>query len=172
MGNLPPTEILDNEALKSLFQRAMVERGWHDTSKELSPSSPMVLGVFRDASSKWAFLEFRTVAEATTAMGLSGIMCGTTALVVNRTKGYTPVSDELYPQLKAAGVMGNTVVCPDGRARVRVRVRIRVRVRVAPRISNPNPIPNPNPHPRRATVTASTAASAQQVSSCGPRTYH
>ena len=118
VGNLPPTEILDNEALKSLFQRAMVERGWHDTSKELSPSSPMVLGVFRDASSKWAFLEFRTVAEATTAMGLSGIMCGTTALVVNRTKGYTPVSDELYPQLKAAGVMGNTVVCPDGRATV------------------------------------------------------
>ena len=49
-------------------------------------------------------------------MGLTGIMYGTTAIVVNRTKGYTPVSDELFPQLQAAGIMGNTVVCPDGRS--------------------------------------------------------
>lgn len=74
----------------------------------------MIIGVHRDASGKWAFLEFRSVAEATSCMNLTGIMMGSTSLVVNRTKDYTPISDELYPQLKAAGVIGNTAVAPDG----------------------------------------------------------
>ena len=39
---------------------------------------------------------------------------GSTSLVVNRTKDYTPISDELYPQLQAAGVIGNTAVAPNG----------------------------------------------------------
>ena len=38
--------------------------------------SPMIIGVHRDASGKWAFLEFRTVAEATSCMNLTGIMMG------------------------------------------------------------------------------------------------
>ena len=41
-------------------------------------------------------------------------MMGSTSLVVNRTKDYTPISDELYPQLQAAGVIGNTAVAPNG----------------------------------------------------------
>ena len=39
VGNLPPTEILDNEALKSLFQRAMVERGNLHPAPERSRST-------------------------------------------------------------------------------------------------------------------------------------
>ena len=33
VGNLPPTELLDNEALKGFFTRSMTERGLHDMSK-------------------------------------------------------------------------------------------------------------------------------------------
>ena len=36
----------------------------------------MIIGVHRDASGKWAFLEFRTVAEATSCMNLTGIVMG------------------------------------------------------------------------------------------------
>ena len=114
VGNLPPTELLDNEALKSFFTRSMTERGLHDTSKIGPGVSPMIIGVHRDGSGKWAFVEFRTVAEATSCMSLTGIMMGNTALVVNRTKDYTPIADDLYPKLRAEGVIGNTAVCPDG----------------------------------------------------------
>ena len=38
--------------------------------------SPMIIGVHRDASGKWAFLEFRTVAEATSCMNLTGTVMG------------------------------------------------------------------------------------------------
>ena len=189
VGNLPPTELLDNEALKGFFTRSMTERSLHDLSKvagyppfthaayrrrtacaplagwlhagwlhtthripaptahrsslapltspQVGPGiSPMIIGVHRDASGKWAFLEFRTVAEATSCMNLTGIvmgsnphpyhhfhpqpnsnlqpspspftspltltldphprpspgvMMGSTSLVVNRTKDYTPI---------------------------------------------------------------------------------
>ena len=36
----------------------------------------MVLGVYRDASGKWAFLEFRTVAEATPPSAKGGFGLG------------------------------------------------------------------------------------------------
>jgi len=111
IGNLPTDGSFDNERLRAFVTTAMETAGINDTSKQ----GNMILSVHRDVSARWAFLEFRTVAEANSCLHLNGLSLGSRQLMINRTKDYTPVSDEMYPKLLEAGVIGSTVLSPEGR---------------------------------------------------------
>mmetsp|Transcript_12287 Transcript_12287/g.20700 ORF Transcript_12287/g.20700 Transcript_12287/m.20700 type:complete len:357 (+) Transcript_12287:116-1186(+) len=111
IGNLPADGTFDNEELRNFISQSMMRAGIHDLSK----TGHMILSVHRDASLKWAFLEFRTVAEANSCLHLNGLALRDKTVMINRTRDYTPVSDVDYPKLYAAGVIGSTVLSPDGK---------------------------------------------------------
>eukprot|EP00326_Haptolina_ericina_P012407 CAMPEP_0181207042 /NCGR_PEP_ID=MMETSP1096-20121128/21364_1 /TAXON_ID=156174 ORGANISM="Chrysochromulina ericina, Strain CCMP281" /NCGR_SAMPLE_ID=MMETSP1096 /ASSEMBLY_ACC=CAM_ASM_000453 /LENGTH=400 /DNA_ID=CAMNT_0023297995 /DNA_START=1 /DNA_END=1205 /DNA_ORIENTATION=+ len=65
-----------------------------------------------DIRGKFAFMEARTVAEATSCLALNGIEFG--KLMVNRPREYTPIPESMLPALRAHGVIGSTIAAPDG----------------------------------------------------------
>lgn len=72
IGNLPQGVGLTAEMLKQFFNAALVSASLHDTSKEGDPVLDSMLG----SESKFGFVEFRTIAEATSCLALNNIELG------------------------------------------------------------------------------------------------
>ena len=72
IGNLPQGVGLDAQMLKQFFNAALVSASLHDTSKEGDPVLDSMLG----SESKFGFVEFRTIAEATSCLALNNIELG------------------------------------------------------------------------------------------------
>ncbi len=63
---------------------------------------------------KFGFVEFRTIAEATSCMALNNIELGGKQLRIERPRDYQVMPDHMSGELKAAGLLGSTSVAPDG----------------------------------------------------------
>lgn len=111
IGNLPLGVGLTGEMLKQFFNAALVSANLHDTSKEGDPAVDAMLGT----EGKFGFVEFRTIAEATSCLALNNIELGGKQLRVERPRDYAAMPDTMIPDLKAAGLLGNTSVAPDGK---------------------------------------------------------
>lgn len=111
VGNLPLGVGLTGEMLKQFFNAALVSANLHDTSKEGDPVMDAMLGT----EGKFGFVEFRTIAEATSCMALNNIELGGKQLRIERPRDYAPMPDSMTEDLKAAGVLGNTSVAPEGK---------------------------------------------------------
>ena len=72
VGNLPLGVGLTAEMLRQFFNAALVSANLHDGSKEGEPVYDAVLG----PESKFGFVEFRTIAEATSCLALNSIELG------------------------------------------------------------------------------------------------
>lgn len=110
VGNLPQGVGLNPEMLKQFFNAAMISASLHDTSKEGDPVIESMLG----SEGKYGFIEFRTIAEATSCMALNNIELGGKQLRVERPRDYAPMPPSMLDSLREAGVLGNTTIAPDG----------------------------------------------------------
>lgn len=111
IGNLPLGVGLTTDMIKQFFDAALVSANLHDTSKDGKP----VLEATINAEGKFGFVEFRTIAEATSAMALNNIELGGKQMRIERPRDYAPMPDNMLDDLRAAGVLGNTSVAPDGK---------------------------------------------------------
>jgi len=108
VGNLPDGS-MSKEVLTHFFNAALVSARLHDTSMSEEPISNIEL------MGKFAFVECRTVAEATSFLALNGIELQSNKIRIGRPREYMPVTDKILPSLRALGVIGNTSVSPDGK---------------------------------------------------------
>jgi len=152
IGNLPQGVGLTGEMLKSFFNAALVSANLHDTSKEGDPAIDAMLGT----EGKFGFVEFRTIAEATSCLALNNIELGGKQLRVERPRDYAPMPEAMTEELKKAGVLGNTTVAPDGKDLLS-----------APSATAPQPLlslpPPPAPLPPLQTANATPVVSLSNM---------
>ena len=111
IGNLPTGVGLTADVLKQFFNAALVSASLHDAG--IDGGEPIVdcnLG----SEGKFGFLEFRTIAECTSCIALSGIELGGKALRVERPRDYAPMAETMTEALREAGLLGNTTIAPHG----------------------------------------------------------
>lgn len=111
VGNLPTSVGLTASKLKQFFNAALVSANLHDTSKVGEPVHDCMLG----SEGKFGFVEFRTIAEATSCMVLNNIELGGKQLRIERPRDYQPMPESMHDELKRLGVMGSTAVAPDSK---------------------------------------------------------
>lgn len=111
VGNLPLGVGLTAEMLKQFFNAALVSATLHDTSQEGDPVADAMLGT----EGKFGFVEFRTIAETTSCIALNNIELGGKQLRIERPRDYAPMPESVLGELRAAKILGNTSVAPDGK---------------------------------------------------------
>merc|ERR1719453_2397464 len=111
VGNLPVGVGLTAEMLKQFFNAAMVSASLHDTSMAGDPVMDAMLG----SEGKFGFVEFRTIAEATSCMALNNIELGGKQLRVERPRDYAPMPESMHDELRKVGYLGTTSLAPDGK---------------------------------------------------------
>jgi len=111
VGNLPLGAGLTAEMLKQFFNAAITSANLHDSSKEGDPVIDSMIG----SEGKFGFIEFRTIAEATSCIALNNIELAGKQLRIERPRDYAPMPDSMLDELRAAGVLGNTSISPDGK---------------------------------------------------------
>lgn len=111
IGNLPIGVGLTADMLKQFFNAALVSAALHDTSMPGDPVMDAMLG----SEGKFGFVEFRTVAEATSCMALNNIELGGKQLRVERPRDYAPMPESMHDELRKAGYLGTTSLAPDGK---------------------------------------------------------
>jgi hypothetical protein len=82
--------------LKQFFNAALVSANLHDTSKEGDPVMDSMLGT----EGKFGFIEFRTIAEATSCIALNNIELGGKQLRIERPRDYAPMPDAMLDELR------------------------------------------------------------------------
>ena len=90
---------LTADVLKQFFNAALVSASLHDAG--IDGGEPIVdcnLG----SEGKFGFLEFRTIAECTSCIALSGIELGGKALRVERPRDYAPMAETMTEALREA----------------------------------------------------------------------
>lgn len=91
------------------------------------------------------FVEFRTIAEATSCIALNNIELGGKQLRVERPRDYAPMPEALLDELRKANILGNTSVAPDGQDHLSA----------------------PQPNPLAAVPLPHTAAALAAAGGCG-----
>ena len=138
VGNLPQGMGITPAMLKQFFNATLMATGLVDPSK---PGEP-VIDVTINTAGKFAFAEFRCIAEATSALTLNNVELAGRQLRVERPRDYTPVATSVLPDLERAGVVGETPICnmqqiaehcaSGGGACVRPSIRARGLARIPP----------------------------------------
>lgn len=107
VGNLPQGMGITPQMLQQFFNATLMATGLVDSSK---PGEP-VLDVSINPAGKFAFAEFRTIAEATSALTLNNVELAGRPLRVERPRDYAPVPASILPELDKAGFVGQTPIC-------------------------------------------------------------
>jgi hypothetical protein len=100
VGNLPPDPPVTEIMLREFFDQAMQQAGL------TSGAGCCVSDVWISSEKNFAFIEVRTVLEASNAMTLDGIQLHGTPLRVNRPHDYVPPTDIIQPVGGAAPPIG------------------------------------------------------------------
>lgn len=108
VGNLPLGVGLTTDMIKQFFNAALVSANLHDASKEGDPVVDVMLGT----ESKFGFVEFRTIAEANSAMALNNIELGGKQLRIERPRDYAPMPESMHEELKRWSCRIITSVAP------------------------------------------------------------
>jgi hypothetical protein len=102
VGNLPIEEMqVTEEMLVGFFCAAATQAGIANTTL---PGDPVV-SAWLSQENKFAFVEFRTMEEATAGLGLNGITMGPNSLKVSRPSDYEDPSTSMMAMRMAAGDM-------------------------------------------------------------------
>jgi len=111
VGNLPQGVGLTIEMLKQFFSAAITSAKLHDAALEGDPVVDAMIG----SEGKYGFVEFRSVAEATSCLALNNIELAGKPLRIERPRDYAPMPESMRDELRKAGVLGSTSLSPDGR---------------------------------------------------------
>ncbi|KAJ1640513.1 hypothetical protein T492DRAFT_854811, partial [Pavlovales sp. CCMP2436] len=107
IGNLPQGMGITPPMLQQFFNATLVATGLLDASKPGEPAIDCTM----QSGGKFAFVEFRTMAEAASALTLNNVEIAGRALRVERPRDYEPVPAGVLPELDRAGFVGETPIC-------------------------------------------------------------
>jgi hypothetical protein len=112
--------------LKQFFNAALVSANLHDTSKEGDPVTDSMLGT----EGKFGFIEFRTIAEATSCIALNNIELGGKQLRIERPRDYAPMPEAMLDELRkqVMGILGATCGGGEGGSVLRKRLGHAVKI--------------------------------------------
>ena len=153
VGNLPLGVGLTPEMLKQFFNAACVSAKLNDPSVEGEPAIDSMIG----SEGKFGFVEFRTIAEATSCMALNNIELAGKMLRIERPRDYAPMPDAMIDELRKAGVLGNTSVSPDGQDLLNAAPPTAAALGGMPLLAAPPPPPPAAPRPPALDTSNATA---------------
>lgn len=107
IGNLPQGMGITPQMMQQFFNATLIATGLIDTTK---PGEP-VIDCTINPGGKFAFVEFRTIAEATSALTLNNVELAGRQLRVERPRDYTPVPPAALAEIDRAGYVGETPIC-------------------------------------------------------------
>jgi splicing factor U2AF subunit len=107
IGNLPQGVGITPAMMAQFFSATLIATGLIDASKSGDP----VVDCTLNSNGKFAFVEFRTIAEATSALTLNNVELGGRQLRVERPRDYQCVPASVLPELDRFGFVGETPIC-------------------------------------------------------------
>lgn len=168
IGNLPQNAGLTPTTMMQFFNATLKTTGLVDASK---PGDPVV-DCSINPNGKFAFVEFRTIAETTSALTLNNVELVGRQLRVERPRDYAPVPLTSLDELVRAGVVGETPICNLDHIRAECASGARACAVVRPPLS-PSPSPPPAARPSHPPThhgprLQAASATAREWGPCSP----